>query len=224
MAGSIIRNAVIGRRWKFRQGVWPAVGSTIKKPAEGFDQVAASHLHAAKAHHCKMAIVMGRLFHKLADPRTNFVKEIFLWSKDGVPIVLEDHPAMRHLWGLPVISALVSSLALMPCQACWTLWQPLQIGMTRLFWRWGWRKQHQWVSESLHEFFRWGSHSYWLCYVCIWQHISRCPFPVEADHLLRKGLQLQERRLSKTSSHHQEGPWQFQGFSQPCVLASVWQA
>ena len=35
----------------------------------------ASQGQAARAHRAKLANLMGRLFHKTSDPRTNFVKE-----------------------------------------------------------------------------------------------------------------------------------------------------
>ena len=45
----------------------------------------------------KMATLMGLLFHKTVDPRTNFVKEKVFEVKDGAPILWEDHPVTRHL-------------------------------------------------------------------------------------------------------------------------------
>ena len=46
-----------------------------------------SHGYAAKAHHGKTAIVIGCLFHKTADPRTNFVEEFLtvIHTAGGTP-------------------------------------------------------------------------------------------------------------------------------------------
>ena len=89
-------------------------GKTSKKEEKN-DISPASHGHAARAHCAMVANWIGRLFHKTADPRTNFVKEHVFGVKDGALILLQDHSVMKLLWSQSLIGALVPGFALMPC-------------------------------------------------------------------------------------------------------------
>ena len=71
-------------------------GKTSKKEEKN-DISPASHGHAARAHCAMVANWIGRLFHKTADPRTNFVKEHVFGVKDGAPILAQDHPVMKQV-------------------------------------------------------------------------------------------------------------------------------
>ena len=74
------------------------------------------------------AKLMGRLIHKTADPRTNFVKEHVFGVKHGEPM---DRPVMKHLWSQLLTGALVPSFALMPCLL--TLWPAFADGNDMVF-------------------------------------------------------------------------------------------
>ena len=115
VAASVLRNAVINNNLGNYGEVFDELYEALPKSLDRvLVRLRTSHGHAAKAHHAKMAIAIGRLFRKTSDPRTNFVKEQAFGVKDGEPILSDDHPVMKHLMGLKSKGAPVHSLALLP--------------------------------------------------------------------------------------------------------------
>ena len=87
VAASVVRNAVIRNNIGNFGDVFNELYSAKPKSLTTLlVKLLASHGHAARVHRAEVANLIGRLFHKTADPRTNFVKEHVFGVKDGTPI------------------------------------------------------------------------------------------------------------------------------------------
>ena len=108
VAASIVRNAVIRNNLGNFGDVFDKLYSAKPKSLVTLlVKLLSSHWHAARAHRAKVANLIGRLTHKRADPRTNFVKKHVFGVKDGAPILSRDHLVMKQLWSQSLIGALV---------------------------------------------------------------------------------------------------------------------
>ena len=99
MAASVIGNAFIrnniGNFGDVFDELYSAKPRKPKSLTAFLVKLWASHRHAARAHCAKLEKLMGRLSHKTADLRTNFVKEQVFGAKHGAPILSNDHCVMK---------------------------------------------------------------------------------------------------------------------------------